>query len=536
MSRGDPARVKAWFRARGVGRPDDCDLYVDALYELAPILGINADVCVAQFIQEASRREPPHEPGHGVPWLYGCNPTGIGVTSDSAWRVYQFVTGRNGAIAHLMQLSIYVNGTDLPASWPYSIEYPYSHAPNPAPRWYTTIKASPSRIRCATVLSDLDGMWAYPGVGYGDSIANILARLESSGLFTGTPSIPSKEHPMATHRFILSAGHRNTNRGGAYREGDWTYPSVVALKREIEKRGGKAWIVSEEDGDRDPSFYLNGGLQQAAAKCVALAKLHGPFDAYISSHYDSSPGFHAIFPDAPTGGVDVKANNPLDVRLCRAMRDRVKATGTVPMKSWTRDSPGVMSERETGVGSKGYRLGEFYGTLGFRDRTARVIIEASGTGDPYLWKEGWVTNTYAPAIVDALEDVFGAFREAQPEPQPEPVPDPKPEYEAADPIPELATLPAYLKLPNGAQLIRVDHTVLALRDTPRLKWASPQSPSIGADVPGGELFDVQYLIINPDGSLYWYSPWATRFRFEDAVPYVGDLGGDDPDEIQKEAA
>lgn len=338
---------------------------------------------------------------------------------------------------------------------------------------------------------------------------------------------------MATHRYILSAGHRNTNGGGAYREIDWTYPSVVAIRNEIVKRGGQAWIVQEEDGDGDPTFYRNGGLQQAASRCVELAKKFGPFDAYISSHYDSSPGFHAIFPDSPSGGTDIKANNPLDVRLCRAMRDRVKATKTVPMKSWTADSPGVMSERETGVGAKGYRLGEFYGTLGFRLTTARVIIEASGTGDPYIWKEGWVTGVYAPAIVDALEDVFGVFREAQPEPQPEPnpEPDPKPIYERADPIPELAELPAYVKLPNGAQLIRVDHTVKAIRDTPRLKWASPDSPAIGPDVKAGELFDVQYLVLNADGSLYWYSPWATRFAFADALPYVADV-----DDVKEEAA
>jgi hypothetical protein len=198
-SRGDPSKIKKYLRDRGVGRPADSDLYIDALYKHAPAFGINADVMVAQFIKEASRREPPHEPGHGVPWLHGCNPTGIGVTSDAQWRVYQFVNGTNGALAHLMQLSIYVNGLDLPPG--YRIEQPYEDAPNPAPRWYTTIKAVPSRIKCATVLGDLDGMWAYPGVGYGASIGNILTRLETAGLFTGTTSpapTPPKEPPVAT--------------------------------------------------------------------------------------------------------------------------------------------------------------------------------------------------------------------------------------------------------------------------------------------------------------------------------------------------
>ena len=105
---------------------------------------------------------------------------------------------------------------------------------------------------------------------------------------------------MATHKYILSAGHRNTNGGGAKNEINWTYPSVIALKDAIEDRGGKAWIVQEEDGDGDKTRYVSGGLQAAAAKCVDLASKYGPFDAYISCHYNGgpSPGFHAIFPDS----------------------------------------------------------------------------------------------------------------------------------------------------------------------------------------------------------------------------------------------
>ena len=130
---------------------------------------------------------------------------------------------------------------------------------------------------------------------------------------------------MTTHRYILSGGHRNTNRGGATGEVHWTYGATVRLRDAIVRRGGKAWIIQEQDGDSDRTDYLNGGLQQAAVHCTKLAPSLGPFDAYISMHYNggASPGFHAIFPDAPTGGVDVKANNPLDVKLCRTVRDKV---------------------------------------------------------------------------------------------------------------------------------------------------------------------------------------------------------------------
>lgn len=103
----------------------------------------------------------------------------------------------------------------------------------------------------------------------------------------------------------------------------------------------------------------------------------------------------------------------------------------------------------------------------------------------------------------------------------EPTPLPVPTYASADPIAEIADLPAHVKLANGAQLFRVDGmTVRAVRDTPRLKWATKGGPKIGPDVPKGATFEVTYLIVNADGSLYWYSPWATRFVFEDVEPVV----------------
>jgi hypothetical protein len=204
---------------------------------------------------------------------------------------------------------------------------------------------------------------------------------------------------VATHQFILSAGHRNTDRGGATGEIEWTYPSCKALKAAIEARGGKAWIIQEEDRDGDSSFFVNGGRQTAAKACVALAAKHGEFAAYISSHYNggASPGFHAIHPDgweAP----DRKADNPKDVKVCRAIRDRIKATNTVGLIGWTKDSPGVMSERETGAvhNQKPFRLGEFAGTFGFRDKSVRVIIEAGSIDVPrervFIMDKHWVRH------------------------------------------------------------------------------------------------------------------------------------------------
>lgn len=324
-----------------------------------------------------------------------------------------------------------------------------------------------------------------------------------------------------SHKFILSMGHRNENRGGANNEINWTPGATRALKEAIIARGGEAWIIQEESGSG--SEWYPGGLQSAATACVNLAKTKGPFKAYISMHYNggASPGFHAIFPDSWSAG-DQKANNPLDVRLCRRIRDAVKATNTVRMLSWTADSPGVMSERETGVGAQGYRLGEFYGTLGFRATTARVILEASSidvaSERAYINDPNWVRHVYCEAIVDALEDEFGAFREDGGEAPIEPeqpdtqyaTPSFRPALEALKHI-DAADIPFMVKDGDDWWFL-VDREVQAITDTPRLQYAHPDSAHVGPIIPSGTSFYVWFAVIGADGLPYGYTLWGTRIR------------------------
>lgn len=329
---------------------------------------------------------------------------------------------------------------------------------------------------------------------------------------------------MATHKFILSMGHRNTNKGGANGEYAWTPGATRALRDAIVARGGEAYIIQEERGTGE--FY-NGGLQAAASACVELAKTKGPFKAYISSHYNGggSPGFHAIFPDARSGE-DTKANNSLDVKLARAIRDRVKATNTVRMLSWTADSPGVMSEKETGVGEQGYRLGEMVGTIGFRDQTARVIIEASSidvaSERTYINSPQWVRNVYSEAIVDALEDVFGKFAGQGNKPIPAPDPEPEKPSQFARPIfrPELDQFKT--REPAATpQAIRVgdvwwnffDRDVQAVKATPRLRDIKGED-KVGGDIASGETFYVWFSTV-ANGELYGYTKWGTIVRLSD---------------------
>jgi hypothetical protein len=124
--------------------------------------------------------------------------------------------------------------------------------------------------------------------------------------------------------------------------------------------------------------------------------------------------------------------------------------------------------------------------------------------------QGWVARG-----ADGI-DYVTRVREGDPEP-------PADEYAKPSPIPELAGLPAYLKLANGAQLIYVGYTGEVTQDTPMLRWATEGSGKVAPDAKAGDLLEVAYLIINADGSLWYYTHDAARVRFEDVEPLFADV-------------
>ena len=46
-------------------------------------------------------------------------------------------------------------------------------------------------------------------------------------------------------------------------------------------------------------------------------------------------------------------------------------------------------------------------------------------------------------------------------------------------------------------------------------YADAKSQKIGPDINPGEPFGVDYLVLNADGSRYWYTPYGTRISYDD---------------------
>lgn len=70
-------------------------------------------------------------------------------------------------------------------------------------------------------------------------------------------------------------------------------------------------------------------------------------------------------------------------------------------------------------------------------------------------------------------------------------------------------------LENGAVLILAPMTVRTIRPTPRKQYATDDSAEIGPVIPGEVEFAVRRLIVNPDGSEWWYTPYGTRVKRAD---------------------
>lgn len=513
-----------WAKSKGAIDLTNVGEYISRVYELAPLLGIRAELVVAQSVHETS------DPRTGIPWSSYWwktrrNPAGLGITGDPVQDSVSrtFPSGREAAEGHLAHIYLYAVGATLPAGLEYLADED--------PRWdaassLTGIVGRKKRLVDFGGSTPSSPTWA-ADPAYGQKWSNKLNELAPVLGLQETG-----EAQVADHIYMLSAGHRNWDRGGAYNEINWTYGSCVFLKQAIEARGGKAYIVQELDSDGDKTFFA-GGLQAAAYKAASLASTLGPFTAYLSSHYNggASRGAMFIFPDS-WGPGDQKADNPWDVQLCRIFTEELLKTNTVPMIAWTADRPGVMSERETGVGAQGYRLGEFVGTLGIRESTVRVIMEAGSIDVPgdakFINDPNWVRYVYCEAIVNGLERMFGPFPKKAPAPVPVPVPStgwnyPDPlAYPVLDAlkVEPVDTTPAFVTIPDTTyRAIWVGDRVRAIRDTNRLRTPDTGNTSeVGPVIKSGEEFAVDYLFVSVGDKDYkprYRTPGGTFVLVED---------------------
>ena len=479
--------------------------YLTEVYRLAPILGIDASIAVAQSAHETGGTLT-GRPWHSKWWGERRNPAGIGITGDPDENEQSrtWPNGTEAARSHLGHILVYALGpSDAASLWFRRAADTGRLLRDTDPR-YEAYLAAYGNVARAQTIAELAGTWAVDP----DYAAKIVAR--GTAMFPGIANqeetMPNRTHPT----IVIDAGHRSTDRSGNPAEMSLTDDLAVFYVEELRRRGYEAfWYQRDLDRDADPDETI--GDLNTVALGIGRWLAAQPWALFLSLHYDGAHApLEAIVPDnvglatAYDQGrdlTDTAANNLLDVELGSAIVTRMAAAGLGAIYRGRLGVAGVMSERDTGVGGQGFRLAVFAATAPSRQRAVRLVIEHGGTGDPAAQRFA----DFARAAADAIDAVYG--QEA-----------PKPTYAPRMPIPG-----AIEDKVSGGRLY-----VVAARKRVRtaIDGVIPrQAPSITATIVGpkiakGTVGTYEY-IVSGDGGLWRAS---RRGTYLPASVFIGEDG------------
>ena len=226
----------------------------------------------------------------------------------------------------------------------------------------------------------------------------------------------------ATLRLAITSGHHNTD-GGNQLEIEETGELAEAIYREALSRGIDVRVITPDGPDPDPDpgdGQFPGGLWDAARKVVEFANAGWKADVFIETHTQAGGGrgVFGIYPDwQPSDGSAYDLDAFARDTLIPSIANRVDAATALSL--WT---DGVMSEKQTGVGGQGYRLGVFRATEPVRSFCTRLIIEfgAHDNADEQIIRSNGFYALAGRAVVDALFDAYGLRKAPLPSPAAQP--------------------------------------------------------------------------------------------------------------------
>jgi len=142
-SRGSTQRARWFAHHYGALRGDDLDRYVREVYRLAPEVGLDPAIVIAQSALETDTWRTAY-------WRDHLNPAGIGITHDGA-PSFTWANGADAARGQIVHLYLYAVGK-IPAG---HVLAPYKHLD---PRYDAAVSAG--YAGSAETIADLSGTWA----------------------------------------------------------------------------------------------------------------------------------------------------------------------------------------------------------------------------------------------------------------------------------------------------------------------------------------------------------------------------------------
>ena len=162
-ARGSAAQVMATAPASVAQRREDLEAYVAEVYRLAPQVGLDPAVVIAQSALETGWWRSPA-------WAEHLNPAGIGITGPDVYSP-SWENGSDAARAQLVHLYLYAVG-------PIPLDHPLATYVALDPRYEAALSAG--RAGSARSIADLAGQWA-TDPNYAEGISRV-----GSALFAGT--------------------------------------------------------------------------------------------------------------------------------------------------------------------------------------------------------------------------------------------------------------------------------------------------------------------------------------------------------------
>lgn len=289
-------------------------------------------------------------------------------------------------------------------------------------------------------------------------------------------------------RILLVQGHRNSG-GGNPAEIQRTAPAARAIQAALREAGHTADMIQFEND------WWPGSLDSVGKEVVRRHNAN-PYDLMLDVHFEgdanNTRGVFAIVPDGDGlrsytsyTGSDSWASNPLDVAYADAIAKGVAEMTRLKLRETGVIRPGVMSERQTGVGGQGYRLAMFGYTVHTRQRMVRLVLELGNLiGDKRVIGEAQFYGKAAAGVVLGIQNVLQASNVV--------------EFTK----PQSADLPAHGTIVPLAkpQLVTVEADALNAR-----KWADTKQPVMRLMRKGNAFWARAWIVGEPvDGNPVWW--------------------------------
>jgi N-acetylmuramoyl-L-alanine amidase len=494
-------------KRRGAQRLDFLLEYLSELYRFAFDYGIDADVLVAQADLETGAFTSDY-------YLLDGNVAGFGVPSNGpaqGWTYTAKAAARAQVIHHCAYLGIAVSLSDQRLD----------------PRWQDVIRAGYFGT-VATTADYGNGRWAEDP----DYAHKLVERYTA---YWGNPPL-QETPPMGFDignrpvRIAIGTGHANTSGGNAFELSinRLTVNEVLKLARRSDGFDVRCYTPNDGLG------YFNGPLDAAAAQVRSWVAAGWKPDICIEVHQEglgnsSVRGGFFIYPDS-AGLRGRKATGAdyvdKDVKAAAGEMARILVAEYGGVMRY-RSAPRGMSERETGVGGKGSRLGLFgaWSDQYFVDNACCLIVEGATYTNPTdltLMKRPDFPQNLAVGILKALVylaetrgewtyryTIGGVIVPTDPKPTtvpPIPVDVLKP-YVAAGQIIKAPPIEG-ITAANGDVYEYLGYQVRALKPIWRKQSAAANAPNLGDNpIAAGTVFDPGFRVRRKVGGIRLVSPW-----------------------------